>query len=131
MSADPLADETRRNAVVALIRHLYVDLEQDMGGPLHVQLDDGNLNDHWVGEDIGRDRYEYLFNGDFERWAQAGDDVSDERKNAIRDTCESILHLLRPMDETERRAAVNLFWVGWRLHLSGVRWVPNDSGGGQ
>lgn len=114
MSADPLADETRRNAAVALIRHLYVDLEQPTGGPLHVQLDDGNLGDYWVSEEANRGRYNYLFDGSFERWSQAGDNVSHERKCAIRDTCEGILHLLRQMDERERHVAVADFWYWWR-----------------
>lgn len=109
-------------ATVQLIRRLYVDLEQPAGGPLHVQLDDGNLGDYWVGEEANRGRYGYLFDGSFERWSQAGDNVSHERKCAIRDTCEAILVLLRQMDETGRHAAVSLFWKSW----DGLRWVPND-----
>lgn len=131
MSADSLAGETRRNTVVALIRHLYVDLEQPTGGPLHVQLDDGNLGDYWVGEEANRGRYGYLFDGSFERWSQAGDNVSHERKCAIRDTCEGILHLLRQMDEAERHVAVNLFEKSWQLDPIGYRWVPKDQAGEQ
>jgi hypothetical protein len=114
-------------ATVQLIRHLYVDLDQSMGGPLHVQLDDGNLDDYWVGEEADRNRYDHLFDGSFERYAQAGDDVSDERKNAIRDTCEAILKALRPMSVEQRHATVDLFRRGWRMRQSGIRWVPDDN----
>jgi hypothetical protein len=106
--------EDARAEVVHLIRHLYVDLDQNMGGPLHVQLDDGNLGDYWVGEEANRGRYDYLFNGDFERYSQAGDDVSGKRKVAIHDTCERILALLRPMSEADRHAAIDEFQKGWR-----------------
>jgi hypothetical protein len=109
-----LARQDTRAEVVRLIRHLYVDLDQCTGGPLHIQLDDGNLGDHWVSEESELGRYDYLFNGDFERWAQAGDDVSLERRTAIRDTCEQILALLRPMPEADRRTAIGEFWKGWR-----------------
>lgn len=96
--------------VVELIRHLYVDLGEDAGGPLHVILDDGNVDDHWLGNDLGYDRYAHLFDGGFERYADEGADTSMERKNAIRDTCEQILTLLRPMTEQQRRDAINEFW---------------------
>lgn len=127
MNADPRPGVIRRNATVALIRHLYVDLEQITGGPLHVQLDDGNLGDYWVGEESNRGRYGYLFNGDFECYSQAGDDVSHERKVAIRDTCESILHLLRQMEDAERHIAVNLF----QKDRDGLCRTSNDQTGKQ
>lgn len=87
-----------------LVRRLYVDLEQSTGGPLHIVLDDGNVDDHWLAEDDTR--YAFLFDGRFEAYAQAGDDVSDERKQAIRDTCNAILAELRPLTLPERSAAV-------------------------
>jgi len=99
---------------VRLIRHLYVDLDQAAGGPLHIILDDSNVDDSDLDYCAQPKNYEYLFNGDFERWAQAGDDVSLERRTAIRDTCEQILTLLRPMSEQQRRDAINEFWKGWR-----------------
>lgn len=74
-----------------LVRRLYVDLEQSTGGPLHAEDDT---------------RYAFLFDGRFEAYAQAGDDVSDERKQAIRDTCNAILAELRPLTLPERSAAV-------------------------
>lgn len=88
----------------ALVRRLYVDLGQSTGGPLHIILDDGNVDDHWLADD--EDRYAFLFDGRFEEYAQAGDDVSAERKQAIRETCEAILAELRPMSVSERSAAV-------------------------
>jgi hypothetical protein len=93
---------------VQLIRHLYVDLGQDAGGPLHIILDDNNVADHWLRDDDSR--YAHLFSGDFERYADPGTDVSMERKNAIRDTCEQILTLLRSMTEQQRHDAINEFW---------------------
>lgn len=125
-SSTPAVCPPRVLAAVQLIRRLYVDLEQPTGGPLHVQLDDGNLDDYRVGEESNRGRYGYLFNGDFERYSQAGDNVSHERKVAIRDTCEQILGALRPMSVEQRRATVTLFWQGWQMHQSGIRWVPNE-----
>jgi hypothetical protein len=112
-----LDQQDAHTEAVRLIRHLYVDLGQDAGGPLHVVLDDGNVGDFWLHagpHTDGYDRYGYLFNGDFARWSQAGDDVSLKRRNAIRDTCEQILALLRPMSEQHRRDAINEFWKGWR-----------------
>ena len=109
-------------ATVELIRRLYVDLGQEMGGPLHVQLDDGNLDDLWLAEDPGYDRYGHLFNGEFESYADPGEDVSLERRQAIKDTCEQILKALRLMSIEQRKATVNLFWRHW----NGLRWVPND-----
>lgn len=96
--------------VVGLIRHLYVDLGQDAGGPLHIILDDGNVADHWLRDD--HDRYGYLSDGTFERYSEADQDISYQRKRAIRDTCEQILTLLRPMTEQQRRDAINEFWKG-------------------
>ncbi len=89
--------------VVRLARYLYGDLGQTTGGPLHIQLDDGNLDDRWIQPNP--DRYAYLWNGEFESYAQAGDDVSENRRRAIEDTCERILALLRLMPEVERRVA--------------------------
>ena len=107
---DARLDQMRAKALTSLIRYLYVDLEQSMGGPLHVQLDDGNLGDYWVGEVANRDRFNYLWNGDFERWSEAGDDVSEQRKQAIQTTCEKILELLRPMSEQQRSEVCNRAW---------------------
>jgi hypothetical protein len=109
-------------ATVDLIRHLYVDLGQTMGGPLHVQLDDGNLDDFWVSKEGNLSTYDHLLDGSFERHAQAGDDVSSVRKVAIHDTCEQILRALRLMSVEQRKATVNLFWRHW----DGLRWAPND-----
>lgn len=72
-----------------LVRHLYVDLGQSTGGPLHIVLDDGNVDDQWLAED-----------------AQPGEDVSEGRRREIRDTCELILAVLRRMSLPERRVAV-------------------------
>ena len=94
--------------VVRLIHHLYKDLDQCAGGPLHVELDDGNVEDKDIGEDEGR--YTHLFDGSFERYAQAGDDVSDERKGAIKETCELILAALRQMPEVQRQEIIAIAW---------------------
>lgn len=88
-----------------LVRHLYVDLGQSTGGPLHIVLDDGNVDDQWLAEDDGS-RYAFLFDGRFEDYAQAGEDVSIGRRREIRDTCELILAVLRRMSLPERTAAV-------------------------
>lgn len=99
---------SQESELLVLIRKLYHDLGQATGGPLHVELDDMNLCD----EDLTpqHDRYNYLFDGRFDAYAYAGDDVSYSRKQAIQDVCERILALLRPMSEPERRAVVRQFW---------------------
>lgn len=90
--------------VAGWVRHLYVDLEQSTGGPLHVVLDDGNVADEFLTE--REDRYAFLLDGRFEQYAQAGEDVSTGRKVAIRETCEMILAGLRRLPESERRMAI-------------------------
>lgn len=90
--------------VAGWVRHLYVDLEQSTGGPLHVVLDDGNVADEFLTE--RDDRYAFLLDGRFEQYAQAGEDVSTGRKVAIRETCEMILAGLRWLPESERRVAI-------------------------
>lgn len=99
--------------IISLIRYLYDDLGQDAGGPLHVILDDGNVAD-WVIDGCGPDRYTYLWDGTFEAYADAGDDTSERRRQAIQVTCEKIVELLRPMSEDQRRDVINAFWKEWR-----------------
>lgn len=95
-----------------LIRRLYEDLGCPTGGPLHWMLDDMNIDDgQFENADIDK-LCAYLFDGSFERWAQAGDDTSDERKNAIKETCALILHALRDMPESHRAAAI-AWHEGW------------------
>jgi hypothetical protein len=95
-----------------LIRRLYEDLECPTGGPLHAMLDDMNIADEQVeNEDVDR-ACEYLFDGSFERYAQAGDDTSDERKNAIKETCRMIIWSFRQMPESHRAAAI-AYHEGW------------------
>lgn len=88
-----------------LVRHLYVDLGQSTGGPLHIVLDDGNVDGRWLAEDDGS-RYAFLFDGRFEDYAQAGENVSLAHRREIRDTCELILAELRRMSVAERHEAV-------------------------
>ena len=89
---------------VKLIRHLYWDLREPTGGPLHVVLDDQNLDDQYLG--FKPERYDYLFDGRWTRWAQAGEDVSKQRATEIMETCEEIRRLLVGMDMQERHSAV-------------------------
>jgi hypothetical protein len=100
-----------------LIRRLYVDLGESTGGPLHWMLDDGNLGDeefehNLVDGDIFLIRHQvhlfaYLYDGTFDRYAQAGDDVSVEHKDAIADTCREIFLLLRTVPESERSRLIS------------------------
>lgn len=96
-------------ATTKLIRHLYEDLGQTVGGPLHVILDDGNVDDIFIGDDPTR--YEHLFSSAFEFYADPDEDVSMDHREAIRDTCERILVLLRSMPVSDRKAAIRQFWV--------------------
>lgn len=89
---------------VRLIRHLYWDLRESTGGPLHAQLDDGNLDDEFLG--FKPERYDYLFDGTWKRWAQAGEDVSKQRAVEIMETCEEIRRYLCSMTMQERHSAV-------------------------
>lgn len=95
-----------------LIRRLYEDLGCSTGGPLHWMLDDMNIDDEQF-ENVDIDKLcAYLFDGSFERYARAGDDTSDERKNAIKETCALILHAFRGMPESHRAAAI-AWHEGW------------------
>jgi len=89
----------------ALIRHLYVDLGEGMGGPLHVQLDDYNLADEFLH--VGAEQYTYLHDGAWARYAQAGDDTSPQRRDDIELTCRRIVELLLliPTEAERRRIA--------------------------
>jgi hypothetical protein len=110
----PIVSSDEVLVTAELIKRLYEDLGCPTGGPLHAMLDDMNIADDQVErEDIDK-ACAYLFDGSFERWAQAGDDTSDERKNAIKETCALILHAFRGMPESHRAAA-----IAWR-----EGWIP-------
>jgi hypothetical protein len=94
-----------REVVARLVRHLYKDLGQASGGPLHIVVDDMNVDDHWM-----RATYDHLFDGRFEQWAEAGDDTSDTFKLELVRTCELILAGLRRMTVDERREAIRAAW---------------------
>jgi hypothetical protein len=96
-------------AVGELIRRVYEDLGEPTGGPLHTILDDDNIDDEHIESYLAdADRYAYLWDGRFERWAQAGDDVSAEHRMILQITCEAILRAFREFPETLRAAA-----MGW------------------
>jgi hypothetical protein len=103
-----------------LMRRLFVDLGQSTGGPMHIVLEDGNVEDHSLDYCASDANMAYLSNGQLEQWAQAGDDVSDQHKQAIRDTCAEITALLRPMTEAQRRKAINEFWAWWAPNATAV-----------
>lgn len=108
----PIVNTEEVLVTAELIRRLYEDLDCWTGGPLHAMLDDMNIDDGQVANtDIDKE-CAYLFDGSFERWAQAGDDTSDERKNAIKETCALILHAFRGMPESHRAAAI-AWHEGW------------------
>jgi hypothetical protein len=69
----------------ALRDALYSAPGCSVGGPLHVQLDDGNLEDHFVADDA-IDQYPYL----------------DEYDASVIALCRCILTILRGLSEHER-----------------------------
>lgn len=108
----PIINTPEVLATAELIRRLYEDLRCLTGGPLHWMLDDMNIDDEQVeGADLD-EICGYLFDGTFERRAQAGADTSDERKNAIKDTCGLILASFLQMPESHRAAAI-AWHEGW------------------
>jgi hypothetical protein len=107
----PCTDDIDVLAAAALIDRLYGPLEQRTGGPLHAMLDDGNIEDGDVERYLADgERYAYLHDGRYRRWAQAGDAVHDEHLAAIAHTCDAILHLFDGMTQACRAAA-----LGWAL----------------
>jgi hypothetical protein len=109
------ADETTL-AAAYLIEHLYEDLGQDTGGPLHWMLDDGNLSDDQLGDrdPIGywHGLFDYLHDGTYNRHMQAGQEASPGELLEIQHTCEAILIAFRGMTENARMAACA--WAfGW------------------
>lgn len=94
-------------ACVSLIRHLYDGLGQGAGGPLHVVVDDYNVDDHFV--QTGQwENYAYLFDGSYERWQQAGEPNDLDFKQKLMVTCEAICLGLSTMPEAWRRVTVIL-----------------------
>jgi hypothetical protein len=109
----PIVNTEEVLVTAELIRRLYEDLGCPTGGPLHWMLDDMNIDDEQV-ENADLDKIcEYLFDGSFERWAQAGEDTSDERKNAIKETCGLILHSFSYKLPESHRAAAIAWHEGW------------------
>jgi len=104
-----------------LIRRLYIDLGQDTGGPLHWMLDDMNIDDAQFEDrdDIYHTKlYAHLWSDQFAAYAQAGEDTSTERRQAIEDTCRLIWTSLERMPETHRAAAI-AYAEGWAQDLLG------------
>lgn len=113
-----------------LIRRLYEDLGQSTGGPLHWMLDDMNVDDGQFErkrDSYPDDLYTYLWDGRFETYAQAGDDISDERKQAIEDTCRLIWTSFERMPESHRVASIA--WChGWVWdHLQALAGTMSDT----
>lgn len=108
----PIVSSDEVLVTAELIRRLYEDLGCPTGGPLHAMLDDMNIDDQQVARTDVDKECAYLFDGSFERWAQAGDDTSGERKNAIKETCALIVHAFRGMPESHRAAAI-AWHEGW------------------
>lgn len=112
----PIVSSDEVLVAAELIRRLYEDLGCPTGGPLHAMLDDMNIDDGQVANTDIDKACAYLFDGSFERWAQAGDDTSDERKNAIKETCALILYAFSQMPESHRAAAI-AWREGWAQEL--------------
>lgn len=88
-----------------LIRHLYEDLREYTGGPLHIVLEDGNVEDHDV-EWCGRPgAYDYLFDGSSRRYAPPGSDDTSREQDIVR-TCNRIIELFMQWPEAFRVAAI-------------------------
>lgn len=117
-------------ATAELIRRLYEDLGQSTGGPLHWMLDDMNIDDGQFErkrEGYPDDLYTYLWDGSFDRYAQAGEDTSDERKEAIEDTCRLIWTSFDRMPESHRAASIAWF-EGWAWdHMRAVLGAMGDT----
>lgn len=111
----PVVADIEVLATAELIRRLYEDLGQDTGGPLHWMLDDMNIDDEQFEnkrDSYPGDLYAYLWDGRFDRHAQAGEDTSDERKQAIEDTCRLIWASFERMPESHRAASI-AWHEGW------------------
>lgn len=94
-----------------LVRRLYYDLRECTGGPLHWMLDDGNIYDDQMPDPQRELKlFEYLWNGDFVRWQQAGDSTGVEHRQAIQDCCRGILYAFKRMNEAERTCVLAWHW---------------------
>lgn len=99
----PISGSPEILGAAELVRRLYHDLREGTGGPLHWMLDDGNIYDDQMPDPESESKlFEYLWNGDFAKWSQAGDDVSSEWCQAIQDCCRGILYAFDRMNEAER-----------------------------
>lgn len=96
------------NDQVAEVVRLYDELKKlprcEVGGPLHIITDDGNLEDHWLEPDPDRYKKHIFRNG---RW-----EILDELywPPEVINICERILELLRQMPEAWRYAVNAWHW---------------------
>lgn len=107
----PILRSDEIDEAAELIRHLYEDLREGTGGPLHAILDDMNIYDDNLGTLGDEDRYKHLFSEDFGKW-RVGEDTSIEHREEIKRTCERILELFLEMPESHRAAAIG-WYEGW------------------
>lgn len=101
----PIVRTEEIDEAALLIRRLYQDLGQDMGGPLHELIDDMNIEEVCAPGDMDRYRpvtYDYSQGGK----AVLGDGYAYSQD--VVDCCERILTLLGDMSVTHRAAA-----IGW------------------
>ncbi len=100
-----------------LIRRLYEDHKQYLGGPLHAMLDDMNIDDEQIessyytnGDYAKRTTFEGVPDGTG-RWVHHDDlDCTPE----VKELCELILHAFRQMSESHRAAAIG-WYQGWAI----------------
>lgn len=105
----PILRTDEIDELIALCRRWYIDYRQGAGGCLHVWLDDGNLDDHFIHDDGYLDQQvaqlpTYLAD---QRARGYGSEHSDEE---IKTTMVRIIELWRTMNEAERYSAYAWHW---------------------
>jgi len=102
MHDEPWTDEMRR--ALELIRELYATRDGIIGGPLHVQLDDGNLYDD---QSYNHEPIDYTQSPGYE-W---------EDEATLRRICDELLPLLMSIPEAARITTLMAFHKEHRGHL--------------
>lgn len=103
MYGAPIVRNEQIDEAALLIRRLYQDFGQDMGGPLHDMLDDMNIEEIRPPGDMDRYRpvsYDYSQGGN----AVLGEGFAYSQE--VIDCCERILALFQEMPVVQRAAAI-------------------------